>query len=104
MNYEFKVSHPTCFKCWNRFFLFFCSANTFLAYLYQFFCKGFFGFGKITKVDDNFIIKNISINKIPKVLNAYDYNSSFYKKNNFTDKENLFDIEKFTNYIWFLSD
>ena len=53
-----------------------------------------------------YMLENISdmVNKIPKVLNAYDYNSSFYKKNNFTDNENLFDIEKFTNYIWFLSD
>ena len=53
-----------------------------------------------------YMLENISdmINKIPKVLNSYDYNSSFYMKNKFTDNENLFDIEKFTNYIWFLSD
>jgi alkylhydroperoxidase/carboxymuconolactone decarboxylase family protein YurZ len=62
MNSEFKVSHPTCFKCWNRFFLFFCSANTFLAYLYQYFCKVFLEFGeriRAKKEDDNFIIKNL---------------------------------------------
>jgi hypothetical protein len=49
---------------------------------------------------------NESVNKIPKVLNSYDYNSSFYKKNYLNDEgnENIFDIEKFTNYIWFLSD
>ena len=54
----------------------------------------------------SYMLENINdmINKIPKVLNGYDYNSSFYMKNNFTDNENLFDIEKFTNYIWFLSD
>lgn len=54
----------------------------------------------------SYMLENINdmINKIPKVLNSYDYNSSFYMKNNFTDNENLFDIEKFTNYIWFLSD
>ncbi len=53
-----------------------------------------------------YMLENISdmINKVPKIMNAYDYNSSFYKKNNFSDNENLFDIEKFTNYIWFLSD
>ena len=55
-----------------------------------------------------YMLENIneSINKIPKVLNAYDYNSSFYKKNYLNDEgnENIFDIEKFTNYIWFLSD
>ena len=53
-----------------------------------------------------YMLENISdmINKIPKVLNCYDYNSLFYIKNNFTDNENLFDIEKLTNYIWFLSD
>ena len=53
-----------------------------------------------------YMLENISdmINKVPKVLNSYDYNSSFYMKNKFTDNENLFDIEKFTNYIWFLSD
>ena len=52
------------------------------------------------------MLENISdmINKVPKVLNSYDYNSLFYIKNKFTDNENLFDIEKFTNYIWFLSD
>ena len=51
---------------------------------------------------------NEMLGKIPKVLNSYDYNSSFYKKN-YLNKEregndNIFDIEKFTNYIWFLSD
>ena len=55
-----------------------------------------------------YMLENIneSINKIPKVLNAYDYNSSFYKKNYLNDEgnENIFDIEKFTNYIWLLSD
>ena len=59
MNSEFKVSHPTCFKCWNRFFLLFCSANTFLVYLYQFFCKGFFGLDDFIKNNDNFIINNL---------------------------------------------
>jgi hypothetical protein len=42
------------------------------------------------------------------VLNSYDYNSSFYKKNYLNNEgegnDNIFDIEKFTNYIWFLSD
>ena len=55
-----------------------------------------------------YMLENIneSINKIPKVLNSYDYNSSFYKKNYLNEEgnENIFDIEKFTNYIWFLSD
>ena len=53
-----------------------------------------------------YMLENISdmINKIPKVLNSYDYNSLFYIKNNYNDDENLFDIEKFVNYIWFLSD
>ena len=53
-----------------------------------------------------YMLENISdmINKVPKILNCYDYNSLFYLKNNFTDNENLFDIEKLTNYIWFLSD
>ena len=52
------------------------------------------------------MLENISdmINKIPKVLNSYDYNSLFYLKNNYNDDENVFDIEKFVNYIWFLSD
>jgi hypothetical protein len=53
-----------------------------------------------------YLLENLSdmINKVPKILNAYDFNSSFYKKNNTNDNQNLFDIEKFTNYIWFLSD
>ena len=48
------------------------------------------------------------VNKIPKVLNSYDYNSSFYKKNYLSKEgnknDNIFDIEKFINYIWLLSD
>ena len=53
-----------------------------------------------------YMLENITdmINKVPKVLNCYDYNSSFYLKNKYTDNENIFDIEKFTNYIWLLSD
>ena len=57
-----------------------------------------------------YMLENINemVNKIPKVLNSYDYNSSFYKKNNLVKEgeadDNIFDIEKFTNYIWFLSD
>ena len=53
-----------------------------------------------------YMLENISdmINKVPKILNSYDYNSSFYVKNKYTENENLFDIEKFTNYLWFLSD
>ena len=53
-----------------------------------------------------YMLENITdmINKVPKVLNSYDYNSSFYKKNIYNDNENVFDIEKFTNYIWLLSD
>jgi hypothetical protein len=51
---------------------------------------------------------NEMLGKIPKVLNSYDYNSSFYKKNYLNNEgegnDNIFDIEKFTNYIWFLSD
>ena len=49
---------------------------------------------------------NESINKIPKVLNSYDYNSSFYKKNYLNEEgnENIFDTEKFVNYVWLLSD
>ena len=53
-----------------------------------------------------YMLENITdmITKVPKVLNSYDYNSLFYLKNNYNDDENLFDIEKFVNYIWFLSD
>ena len=57
-----------------------------------------------------YMLENINdmVDKIPKVLNSYDYNSSFYKKNYLNKEgekdENIFDIEKFTNYIWFLSD
>ena len=61
MNAEYNMSHPTCFKCWNRFFLLFCSANTFVAYLYQFICKDYFSFKELitSKDNDNFIIKNL---------------------------------------------
>ena len=56
----------------------------------------------------SYFLENIneSINKIPKVLNSYDYNSSFYKKNYLSDEgnENIFDTEKFVNYVWLLSD
>ena len=53
-----------------------------------------------------YMLENISdmIKKIPKILNSYDYNSLFYKKNNTNDNENVFDVEKFTNYVSFLSD
>jgi len=52
------------------------------------------------------MLDNISdmVKKIPKILNSYDYNSLFYKKNNSNDNENVFDVEKFTNYVSFLSD
>ena len=56
----------------------------------------------------SYFLENIneSISKIPKVLNSYDYNTSFYKKNYWSDEgnENIFDTEKFVNYVWILSD
>ena len=56
-----------------------------------------------------YMIENIHdmINKIPKVLNSYDYNSLFYlpdEKGEININSCLFDIEKFVNYIWALSD
>ena len=53
-----------------------------------------------------YMLENITdmINKVPKVLNSYDYNSLFYTNNNVSGGENVFDVEKFTNYLYFLSD
>ena len=57
---SYQMRYQKCYRIWNKMFLIFCGTNTFLAYLYQFFCKDYFEFKNYIKDENgNFFIKNL---------------------------------------------
>ena len=73
---SYKIENQKCYACLNKALLIFCSVNTFLAYMYQFFGKDFFEFKDYIKDEnnDNFFIKNL-----PSIgLTFYEENNLYY--------------------------
>ena len=58
---SYQMKNQKCYRIWNKMFVIFCSSNTFIAYLYQFFCKDYFNFKNKIKDEstNNFFIKNL---------------------------------------------